>query len=159
MERIKLKTKKWVWNWYLTLQIRMGIFLAEICNCLRKHEGLQPRLVIDLYFGLTESRPRGCSRCVCDLQRWLTVQRHERRRAVKCVFSDRDEWRDRCGRCQSDNLASVSPGDPEEPSGWTRWTACCGEREWTTERKKVKLIRHPGPVDCLQSCAMIRSKI
>lgn len=35
-----------------------------MCNCLRKHGGFQPRLDIDLYFGLTESRPRGCSWCV-----------------------------------------------------------------------------------------------
>lgn len=105
--------------------------------------------------------PEGAAAAVCDLPWLLILQRRERRRthciAVKCVLSDRDEWRDHCGRCQSDNLASVSPGDPEEPSGWTRWTACCGER--TTKMKKVKLIRYRGLVDCPQSGAMIQNKI
>lgn len=52
-----------------------------------------------------------------------------------CVCSHRDEWRDRCGQCQSDSLASVSPGDPEGPSGWIRWTACCGDRRRTIKSR------------------------
>lgn len=125
--------KHWFWSRW-----GQAISAMRMLNFLRKQKGSALCLASDLYWGLTV----GCLGEAAGEHDsvWLPILPYGKWRCmdwrtVRYVFSHRDEWRGRCGQCQSDSLASVSPGDPEEPSGWTHWTACCRDRRRTMKTK------------------------
>lgn len=121
----------------MLLQSSLGIWALRLPNSLIWQKGFPLRLTKDPHCGLTWLGEAGG---VCDCLYYCSVSEGSctEELGVQFVYvcTYRDEWRDRCGRCQSDSQASVSPGGPEEPLGWTLWTACYGDRRMTIKAKR-----------------------